>query len=155
MPVLIVPAGFPEDTGAIRDLLREYAESLGVDLSFQGFKHELRQLPGDYAPPSGTLLLAVDSGWAAGCVGLRRFEGDVCEMKRLFVRPLHRGTGLGRRLAEAVIADARRRGYRRMRLDTLPSMAEAHVLYERLGFKPIPPYRENPVPGAAFLELVL
>jgi len=155
MSVVIVPAAFPEDTGTVRDLLREYSEALGIDLSFQDFKNELRSLPGDYAPPGGAFLLAVDGGWAAGCVALRRFEDSTCEMKRLFVRPMHRGTGLGRRLAEAVIAEARRRSYRRMRLDTLPSMSEAQALYARLGFAPIPAYRENPIVGAAFLELVL
>ncbi len=155
MPVVIAPAVFPDDTGAVRDLLREYADALGVDLSFQDFKRELNHLPGEYAPPSGTLLIAVENGWAAGLVGLRKLDAATCEMKRLFVRPMHRGTGLGRRLAEAAIADARRKGYARMRLDTLPSMKEAHALYDRLGFKPIPAYRANPVPGAAFLELAL
>lgn len=149
------PATFPDDLPEVRALFREYADSLGVDLSFQDFDRELASLPGDYAPPRGRLLLAEHAAVVAGCVALRPLGVDVCEMKRLFVRPAFRGARLGRMLAEAILSEARRIGYSRMRLDTLPSMAEAIVLYERLGFTDIAPYRHNPVPGARFLERTL
>lgn len=145
----------PEDVTAVHGLFVEYQESLGVDLCFQGFDRELATLPGDYAPPGGCLLLAREDGTAVACVALRRLDPEACEMKRLYVQPLQRGTGLGRALAEAVIREARRIGYERMRLDTLPTMTEAAVLYERLGFREIEPYTENPVPGARFLQLEL
>jgi GNAT superfamily N-acetyltransferase len=148
-------AADPEDVEAVRRLFVEYQESLGVDLCFQGFDRELAELPGDYTPPGGRLLIARDDGAAVACVALRRLDAATCEMKRLYVQPSHRGLGLGRALAEAVISEARLTGYERMRLDTLPSMSEAAVLYERLGFRDIEPYTENPVPGARFLQLEL
>lgn len=151
----IRPASFPDDLPEVCALFREYADSLGVDLSFQDFDRELASLPGDYAPPRGCLLLAKHAAPAAGCVALRPLGADVCEMKRLFVRPAFRGARLGRALAEAILSEARRIGYSRMRLDTLPSMAEAIVLYERLGFTDIALYRHNPVPGTRFLERTL
>ena len=144
-----------EDVAAVRLLFVEYQQTLGVDLCFQGFDDELAALPGDYAPPSGRLLVARVDGEAVACVALRPLGTGTCEMKRLYVRPSRRGLGLGRALVEAVLDEARRAGYERMRLDTLPSMTEAAALYERLGFTDIEPYYENPVPGARFLQLEL
>jgi putative acetyltransferase len=139
----------------VRRLFEEYAASLGIDLGFQDFDTELRELPGEYAPPRGRLLLARIDGDAVGCVGLRPLETDVCEMKRLYVLPAHRGTGAGRALAEAVIRAGAQLGYRHMRLDTLPSMEAARALYRSLGFREIEPYRHNPIPGTAYMELAL
>jgi ribosomal protein S18 acetylase RimI-like enzyme len=136
----------PADAQLVRVFLREYADTLDVDLAFQDFDSELADPLGFYE----LVLLAGD-----GCVALRRIDRRTCEMKRLYVRPEARGGGLGRRLAEAVVDEARVRGYRRMLLDTLPSMAAAQALYRSLGFREIEPYRHNPVPGATFLELEL
>jgi putative acetyltransferase len=138
MPV-ITPATNPEFLALVRRLFEEYAESLDTDLGFQDFSAELAGLPGCYAPPQGRLLLALDGQVPAGCVALRQLDGKICEMKRLYVRPQYRGTGLGRLLAERVIAEAKLAGYRQMRLDTLPSMAPARLLYQQLGFREIPP----------------
>jgi GNAT superfamily N-acetyltransferase len=139
----------------VRELMRAYAESLPFDLDFQGFDRELSELPGDYAPPRGALLVARVDGQVGGCVALRHLDGDVCEMKRLFVSPAARGRGIGRLLAEGIVDEARRLGYARMRLDTTPGMETAQALYEQLGFEEIPPYRHNPVDGTRFLELEL
>jgi len=138
-----------------RRLIEEYAASLNLDLSFQNFAHELAHLRSEYAPPTGAFLIALGDGVAAGCIGLRRFSEGVGEVKRLYVMPAARGQGLGRRLAEGIVIAARRLGYRRLLLDTLPSMTEAQSLYLSLGFKPTAPYRFNPVAGTAFLELEL
>jgi ribosomal protein S18 acetylase RimI-like enzyme len=143
------------DLDAIRQLFHEYADSLGVDLNYQGFDREVRDLPGDYAPPAGTLLLARQDHAIVGCVGVRPFDDRTAEMKRLYVRPSGRGLGLGRTLAEAAITFARDAGFERMRLDTLPQMQRAQELYRTLGFVSIDPYRFSAVPGTAFMELVL
>lgn len=151
----IVEARGVETLAIVRELFLEYATSLDFDLSFQDFDRELSELPGNYAVPAGCLLLALDGGAAAGCVALRNLGEDVAEMKRLYVRPRFRGLGVGRMLARRVIEEARRRGYTRMRLDTVPAMQSALALYQSLGFKPIAPYRHNPIAGASFLELDL
>jgi putative acetyltransferase len=169
--VRISPALKPAEIDAARRLFREYAAGLGFDLAFQGFGAELAALPGDYAPPRGALLLARAGAAAgdraaeasrnpapesfAGCVALRPLGDTLCEMKRLFVRPAWRGTGLGRRLAEAILDEGRRLGYARMRLDTVPVMQSAIALYESLGFRDIPAYRHNPILGTRYLELSL
>jgi putative acetyltransferase len=146
----------PADIEEIRQLFREYADWLQVDLCFQGFAQEISHLPGDYSPPSGRLLLACEGNLIGGCVCLRKLDGAVCEMKRLFVRPEFRGRGMGRALTEAVIAEAKQIGYERMRLDTLPQqMNDAIALYRSLGFEPIEAYYNNPVRGAVFMELAL
>ena len=143
------------DIPGVAALFREYQESLGVDLGFQGFEAELKALPGRYAPPSGRLLVARSGDGLFGCVALQSLGGDECEMKRLYVRPGTRGSGMGRRLVERVIDEARGIGYRRMRLDTLPGMRSAMRLYESLGFADVAPYRFNPVPGTRYLALDL
>ncbi len=144
-----------QELGTARRLFEEYAGGLGIDLCFQGFDEELATLPGAYARPDGRLLLAYVGDEVAGCVALRRLEPDVCEMKRLYLRPAFRGSGVGLKLAQTIIAEACAAGYRRMRLDTLPTMRSALVLYHKLGFREIQPYRNNPVEGAVFLELQL
>lgn len=151
----IVHATSDPHWAAARRLVQEYADSLGVDLGFQDFAHEIASLRSHYAPPDGRFLLCHLDDEFAGCVGLRRFDASDCEMKRMHVTPAFRGRGLGRVLAEAIIAEAKAAGYRRMLLDTMPFMKQAHLLYESLGFKPIAPYRHNPVPGTAFLSLKL
>jgi putative acetyltransferase len=143
------------DIEIARQLFREYQEALGVDLSFQNFAAELDTLPGAYATPRGRLLLARDATQVMGCVALRPLSADTCEMKRLYVRPDYRALGLGRRLVDRVIEEARSVPYSRMFLDTLPTMMGAQRMYERFGFKDVQPYRHNPIQGTRFLGLDL
>jgi ribosomal protein S18 acetylase RimI-like enzyme len=138
-----------------RKLFEQYAEALGFDLEFQGFSRELATLPGAYAPPKGCVLLAKKEEEIVGCVALRPLEKRTCEMKRLYVVPAHRKQKIGRALAEAIIDQARTCGYERMRLDTIESMSAAQALYRSLGFRPIKPYRYNPLNNPAYFELDL
>jgi putative acetyltransferase len=151
-----VQAESPAQVAQARELFLEYAQSLGMNLCFQNFEQELAGLPGHYAPPDGRLFLAEYERQLAGCVALHKWETGVCEMKRLYLRPAFRGKGLGRVLAEAVIAEARNIGYQRMRLDTIePIMKDAVEMYRKLGFREIAPYRPNPIAGAMYMELQL
>lgn len=153
----IVEAHTPEHLSPIRALFLEYAASLDFSLEYQGFEAELAALPGRYAPPTGCLLLAIHGGTPAGCVAMREIEpapsGRICEMKRLYVRPAARGLGLGRRLAERVIAQGKQLGYVAMRLDTSADMLAATTLYQSLGFRPIGRYNDDPLPCTVFMEL--
>jgi GNAT superfamily N-acetyltransferase len=155
VPDLDLSPAQESDLPALRQLLRDYAGSLGFPLDFQDFEREVADLPGAYAPPRGALLVARIDGEAAGCVALRPLDEGVCELKRLYIQPGRRGLGLGRLLATAMIGEARRLGYSTMRLDTTPGMAAAQALYTELGFRDIPPYTTNPVAGTRFLELDL
>jgi ribosomal protein S18 acetylase RimI-like enzyme len=140
------------DLPVVRELFAEYGQSLGIDLSFQGFEEELASLPGKYTPPHGALIVARSDGTPCGCVALRRIDERVCEMKRLYVRPGNRGRRIGVGLVSRIIQTAKNRGYEAMRLDTLPSMASAVSLYRTFGFQEIEPYIYNPLPGALFME---
>ena len=152
-PIAITAAESAEDLSRARELFKEYAAWLGFSLGFQNFEEELATLPGKYAPPSGRLLLARCDDALAGCGALRQLAPEICEMKRLYVRPQFRGCGLGRKLAERLIRDARSIGYGYMRLDTVPSrMAEANLLYRALGFYEIPAYCYNPQPDTLYFE---
>jgi len=152
----LVQAESPAQVAQARELFLEYAHSLGVNLCFQDFEQELAALPGHYAPPHGRLLLAEYEGQPAGCVALHEWEPGICEMKRLYLRSSFRGKGLGRAIAETIIAEARNFGYQRMRLDTIePLMKDAVEMYRKLGFREIAPYRANPIPGAMYMELQL
>lgn len=151
----IQDADTPEFAELVRTLFREYESTLNVCLCFQGFEKELAELPGEYAGPNGRLLLAFEGNEAAGCGAFRKLESDVCEMKRLFVRPKYQGRGFGLALAHALIEAAQKASYSRMRLDTMPTMQRAIAMYRALGFREIPAYRFNPVPGSLFFELQL
>jgi ribosomal protein S18 acetylase RimI-like enzyme len=156
----IVPVLSEGSLSQTRELFHEYATIPGVAPCVVDFEKEVASLPGVYAPPAGRLLLALQEspgspGEVAGCVALRKLDRDACEMKRLYVRPAFRGAGAGRELVNELIAEARSIGYRRMLLDTLPSMKEAHRLYRSLGFGEISPYQRNPIPGALFFDLPL
>jgi len=144
-----------QEVQTARTLFREYEKGLGISLCFQNFDEEVATLPGAYAPPGGRLLLAFVENQPAGCVALRKIGDGVAEMKRLYVRPAHRGTGLGRKLAEAVLDEARAIGFRAVRLDTLATMKKAQALYLSMGFTDIPPYNDHPVEGTRFMELRL
>jgi len=146
----------PEQIAAIRELFLEYAQSLGFSLCFQSFDQELAELPGDYAAPEGRLLLATCEGQSAGCVALHKLDHEICEMKRLYVRPEFRGKGLGKILAERIIGEAHQIGYKQLRLDTVePLMRTAVKMYRTLGFREIAPYRTNPIEGALYMEISL
>ena len=152
----IIPASSSAQIAQARELFLEYAASLGFSLCFQNFDQELEGLPGEYALPEGRLLLAEYEGQLAGCVALHKVEPGICEMKRLYLRPQFRGKGLGRTLAERLIAEARQMGYRRMRLDTVePVMKDAVAMYRVMGFREITPYRPNPMAGTLYMELDL
>ena len=146
----------PGQLDPVREIFREYARGLEVDLCFQDFESELATLPGEYAPPRGALLLAIVNGALAGCCALRPMDAadypNAAEMKRLYVRPAFRGLGLGRQLAEAALDAARQGGYASVLLDTLDEMEAARALYEDLGFEEIPPYYHNPIAGAHYLK---
>jgi ribosomal protein S18 acetylase RimI-like enzyme len=152
----ITQAESPAQIAQARELFLEYAQSLGFSLCFQSFDSELANLPGEYSPPSGRLLLATYEGQLAGCVALHRLDSQICEMKRLYLRPQFRGKSLGRGLANLIIGEARLTGYQRMRLDTVePVMKDAVAMYRKIGFKEIAPYRPNPIAGAMYMELQL
>jgi len=155
---LVTPAS-TEDLAATSGVFREYAISLGFDLCFQDFEGEIANLPGDYAPPRGALLLAKIDGAIAGCCALRPLDSsdyvNAAEMKRLYVRPAFRRLGLGRQLAEAILDAALMAGYDSVLLDTLDDMEIARAMYEELGFKEIPPYYHNPLAGAHYLKVNL
>jgi putative acetyltransferase len=154
--ISLISPSTPEELDAFREIVREYARSLKIDLSFQDIESELLDLPGEYAEPRGGLLMALVDGAVAGCCALRPLDvsdyPNACEMKRLYVRRVFRGFGLGRQLAEATLDIARRGGYANVLLDTLDEMESARVLYADLGFEDIPPYYHNPIPGAHYLK---
>jgi putative acetyltransferase len=153
MTIRITQARWPDDRAIVEALFREYVASLAEDISFQHVDEELTTLPGKYARPTGAVLIARAGADAAGAVGYRMIEPGVAEMKRLYVRPAFRGSGLGRELASELIEDARAQGYRTMLLDTLASMSEARALYRDLGFVPVAPYYANPLPGVMYMAL--
>jgi ribosomal protein S18 acetylase RimI-like enzyme len=155
MPLRITEARWPDDRATVESLFREYVASLTEDISFQNVDDELAGLPGKYARPTGVVLIARDGENAAGAIACRMVEPGVCEMKRLYVRPAFRGRDLGRQLANELIEDARARGYRTMLLDTLASMGAARALYRDLGFVPVAPYYDNPLPGVMYMALEL
>ena len=157
--VTLRPARFPDDLDTVRSLFRDYQTDMGIDLCFQGFEAELSNLPGEYAQPSGSVLVACVDGEPAGCCAFRPLTNtdhlDACEMKRLFVRRAFRGFGLGRLLVDQVMSDARLAGYTTMLLDTLSDMETARALYQESGFVEVAPYYHNPIAGAHYLKVDL
>jgi len=153
--IRITEARWPDDREVVEELFREYVASLAEDISFQNVDEELARLPGQYARPGGVVLIAREGEEAAGAIAYRMVEPGVAEMKRLYVRPAFRGRGLGRELANELIEDARGQGYRTILLDTLASMSEARALYRDLGFAPVAPYYDNPLPGVMYVALDL
>ena len=151
----LVQATAPAELAAVRELFAEYAAGVAEPVCFAGFERELAGLPGEYAPPAGRLLLALEGGHPAGCVGLRPLDASTAEIKRLYLRAAYRGSGLGRCLAQTVIDAARAAGYKRVMLDTLPKMQEALALYQAMGFVETAPYLPEPTPGARCFELRL
>jgi putative acetyltransferase len=154
--ISIIAVSTAAQVDAVRLLFAEYAASIGIDLCFQNFDEELAQLPGDYSEPRGALLVATDGDVFAGCCALRAVDNvdytNACEMKRLYVKPSHRGLGVGRLLAEAIVEHARMAGYDCILLDTLDDMESARALYAELGFEEVPPYYYNPIAGAHYLK---
>ncbi len=160
LPIVgLLPAQTPADFVQTQSIFREYAQSLAVDLSFQNFEQELKDLPGEYGAPRGSLILAHVDGLVAGCCALRPLDNcdhaNAAEMKRLYVRPAYRGLGIGRQLTEAILDAAHRLGYGCVLLDTLDDMEAARALYEDLGFEQIPPFYHNPHAGAHYLKVVI
>lgn len=155
MEIRVVDGESPDDVEAIRALFREYEQAIGVDLCFEGFAEELAGLPGTYGPPGGRLLLALQQGGPIGCVGVRPLAGEVAELRRLYVRPVGRRRGAGRRLLETAIASARELGYRRIQLETLATMTEAVALYRSIGFREVPPEDSVAVTGPPSFQLQL
>ncbi len=151
----IYTARLPDEIPVIKELFQEYADSLNFDLDFQDFREEVETLPGKYSAPEGSILVAKENGETVGCVAVRPLGSKICEMKRLYVKPAHRGKKVGRELAAAIIEEAKRLGYKAIRLDTLKAMKEASVLYRALGFQQIDAYCHNPIPGAMYFELRL
>lgn len=151
----IIKVNSKEQIKIIKSLFIEYSKELRFELDFQNFNNELEQLPGNYAEPEGVLLIAYYGNSVTGCVGLRQFEQDICEMKRLYVRQEFRGKGIGIKLSENVISEAKKIGYKKMRLDTISYMKEAIGIYKKIGFYEIEPYRHNPFSDAIFMELIL
>jgi putative acetyltransferase len=153
--VRIIHSHLPEQVDKVRSLFKQYAIGIGLDLGYQNFDNELVNLPGEYTPPQGALLMAIERSVPLGCVAMRPMERSICEMKRLFVKPAHRGKGIGRQLVQNIVDEARLAGYQRMRLDSISSMQEAIHLYQSEGFEEIEPYCWNPIPGAMYFELDL
>ncbi|MFW6196352.1 MAG: GNAT family N-acetyltransferase [Thermoplasmatota archaeon] len=154
MAIEIVESYDEQDISEIRDIFIEYRKDLGLDLSFQEFQDELEELPGEYSPPEGSILMAKDDE-TVGCVALRKINEDTCEMKRLYVKPDYRGKGLGKKLALTIIDMAREKGYDKMKLDTLTTLKKANELYHSIGFEECEPYRYNPLDDALYMELEL
>ena len=153
--IKIIKAASQKEIDEIRELFLEYSASLDFNLDFQNFEHEIKNLPGEYSAPDGKLYLALYKNKPAGCIALRKIDNDYCEMKRLYVRPKFRRLKIGKALTEIIIQEAKKTGYKFMRLDTVPTMSSARKLYQEFGFKEIPPYRYNPVEGAVYMELDL